>query len=99
METKKVTPWVDWNEWKTVVDDAYNEKEDPVLFRRALSAIIAWEARDSYLPSGLLGLKELLVAKLAKINCIYDTIDGNLSYQSTIAINIVRWAYIYKYLK
>lgn len=90
METKKVTPWVDWNEWKAVVDDAYNEKEDPLLHRRALASIIAWEARDPNLPSGVLCLKEMLIAKLAKQSRTSDTLDGALAYQSTVAMNIVR---------
>lgn len=91
MDTKKITPWIDWQEWKSVVDDAYNEKDDPALYRRALSVIIAWEARDQNLPSGILGLKELIIAKLAKLNRNSDSLDSMIAYQSTVAMNLVRF--------
>lgn len=91
MDTKKITPWIDWQEWKSVVDDAYNVKDDPVMYRRALSAIIAWEARDQNLPSGILGLKELIIAKLARLNRTSESIDSSIAYQSTVAMNVVRF--------
>ena len=91
MDTKKITPWIDWQEWKSVVDDAYNVKDDPVMYRRALSAIIAWEARDQNLPSGILGLKELIIAKLARLNRTSESIDSSIAYQSTVAMNVVRY--------
>ena len=32
-------------EWKSVVDDAYNEDRDVNCIRRAFSTIVAWETR------------------------------------------------------
>jgi hypothetical protein len=40
METKKITPWLNWNEWKSVVDDAYNQENDINSYKRAFSAIL-----------------------------------------------------------
>ena len=33
------------NEWKSVVDDAYNGENDVNAYRRAFATILAWEAR------------------------------------------------------
>ena len=32
-------------EWKSTVDDAYNEENDPAAYSKALATIKAWEAR------------------------------------------------------
>lgn len=90
METKKITPWANWNEWKSVVDDAYNDTYDIAAYRRALSCITAWQAREQNLPSGLLCLKELIIARLAKLSMTQDTIESVITYQSSVALHVVR---------
>ncbi len=91
METKKITPWINWEEWKSVVDDAYNQNNDTATYRRALSSITAWQAREQNLPSGILCLKELIIARLAKLNMPQDSIDSIVSYQSCVAMHVVRY--------
>ncbi len=90
MDTKKITPWINWEEWKAVVDDAYNKNDDIAAYKRALTSIIAWQAREQNLPSGILCLKELIVARLAKLKMPQDSIDSIVSYQSCVAIHVVR---------
>jgi hypothetical protein len=93
METKTVTNWSSWQEWKSVIDDAYNEKDDINMMRRAFSRICTWQARDSTdLPTALVCLKELLSAKLNIIvNKATTSIDKIHFYQSGLAMNIVRF--------
>lgn len=88
MNAKTVTPWINWQEWKATVDDAYSD--DFCSYQRAFSTIIAWEARDADIPSGILGLKELLIAKLAKESTNFENYNEIFVYQSAIALNVVR---------
>lgn len=89
MNTKTITPWINWQEWKTVVDDAY--ADDLCSYQRAFSAILAWEARDADMPSGILGLKELIIAKLARQSTDLENYNEMFTYQSTVSMNVVRF--------
>jgi len=91
MDTKRVTHWFNWKEWKSVVDDAYNDANDLVAYRRAFATILAWEARDKNLPSALLCLKELLMGRLSQLNKVSNNIDQIYSYQTSLSMNIVRF--------
>lgn len=81
-------------EWKVVVDDAYNEESNIELYRRALSNILAWEARDQSVPPTLICLKELLLAKLYQIDKSNASIEQMYWYQSILSMNIIRFGLI-----
>lgn len=79
------------DEWNSVVKDVYNNvDQDREVYRRAFYRILAWECRDGNLPAALIGLKELLIAKLYPFDARTASIDETYFYQSTLAMNIVR---------
>ncbi|RNA09822.1 ribosomal biogenesis LAS1L [Brachionus plicatilis] len=91
MEIKQITNWLNWNEWKSVVEDAYNQDNNLDLYKRALYKIIAWESRDNSTPATVICLKELLIAKLYQIDLETTSIEQIYWYQSCLAMNIVRF--------
>lgn len=91
MDIKKVTCWFNWQEWKSMTDDAYNQEQDLNLIYRAFSTIVAWETRDSTLPPALICLKEILSAKLLQIDKNNSSVQQIYQYQSSLAMNIVRF--------
>jgi hypothetical protein len=73
-----------------VIDDAYNSDRNVDQYRRAFSKIIAWETRDWTMPPPLVGLKELLIARLCQIDLTTASIEEIYFYQNSIAMTIVR---------
>ena len=60
-------------------------------YRRAFYRLLAWECRESNLPAALVGLKELLIAKLYPFDHSTASIDEAYFYKSCLAMNIVRF--------
>ncbi|CAF0709448.1 unnamed protein product [Brachionus calyciflorus] len=91
MEAKKITNWVNWQEWKSVINDAYNTDNSIDLYRRAFLRILAWESREQSVPPAIICLKEILISKIYQINLASSSIEQIYWYQSTLAMNLIRF--------
>ena len=90
MELRKITSWANWEEWKSVIDDAYNPEQNIDLYKKAFSKIITWESRDVSLPPSLIGLKELLIAKLYQIDKAHASNEDFYFYKNNLAMTLIR---------
>ena len=93
---------LDRDEWKSVIDDAYNAEQSATLYRRAFAKIVAWQGRDSGIPAALIGLKELLIAKLYQCDHrsrMHATNEEIYFYQNNLAMALIRQASLSKSTK